>query len=107
MKKFEIVKEHKDFDDIIASGKYIKNKYVVIYNKESNFEYPRFGVAVGKKVGHAVTRNKLKRILRMILTNNKKLFKKNHDYIIIGKRSALEVDYSALENSIKEIISGD
>ena len=43
----------------------------------------------------------------MILTNNKKLFKKNHDYIIIGKRSALEVDYSTLENSIKEIISGD
>ena len=107
MKKYEIVKEHKDFDDIIASGKYTKNKYVVIYNKESEFEYPRFGVAVGKKVGHAVTRNKLKRILRMILTNNKKLFKKNHDYIIIGKRSALEVDYSTLENSIKEIISGD
>ena len=37
MKKFEIVKEHKEFDDIIASGKYIKNKYVVIYNKESKY----------------------------------------------------------------------
>ncbi len=28
MKKYEIVKEHKHFDDIIAKGKYIKIKEV-------------------------------------------------------------------------------
>ena len=107
MKKYEIVKEHKEFDDIIASGKKIKNEFAIIYYKESNYPYPRFGLAIGKKIGNAVMRNKLKRIFRMILTNNKNLFKNNYDYIIIGKRRALETNYSTLEDSIKNIISGD
>ncbi len=104
MKKYEIVKEHKDFDNIIASGRYKKSKYFILYNKESNFDYPRFGIAVGTKVGNAVTRNKLKRQYRMILTNNKKLFKNKQDYIIIVKRSSLDVSFKELETELKRTL---
>lgn len=104
MKKYEIVKEHKDFDDIIETGRYKKNKYFVIYNKESNFSYPRFGIAVGKKVGNAVIRNKLKRQMRMILTKNKNLFSNNKDYIIIVKRSSLDISFQQMEAEILNLI---
>lgn len=104
MKKYEIVKEHKDFDNIIQKGKYNNNSYFVIYNKDSEYSYPRFGIAVGKKVGNAVTRNKLKRQIRMILSNNKFLFKKNKDYIIIVKRNVLNISYEEMENIIKKLI---
>lgn len=104
MKKYEIVKEHKEFDDIIANGKYIKNRYFVIYNKESNYSYPRFGIAVGKKIGNAVTRNKFKRQIRMIINNNKNLFKNNKDYIIIIKKSSLDLKFSELNNNLLELI---
>lgn len=104
MKKYEIVKEHKEFDNIIATGRYKKTPYFILYNKESNFDFPRFGIAVGKKVGNAVIRNKLKRQYRMILTNNKKLFKKREDYIIIVKRSSLDVSFEELEKEFKELL---
>lgn len=104
MKKYEVVKEKKDFDDIIHNGRYVKNKYFVIYNKESNFNYPRFGIAVGKKTGHAVVRNKLKRQVRMIITINKKLFKNNCDYIIMVKKSVLDLKYSDMERYLTELM---
>ena len=104
MKKFEIVKEHHDFDNIIQTGKYKKNNCFIIYNKDSNYNYPRFGIAVGKKVGSAVVRNKLKRQVRMIISNNKNLFKNKQDYIIIVKRNALEHTFLELETSLKDII---
>ena len=104
MKKYEIVKEHTEFDDIIAKGKYRKNNFFVIYNKESNFSYPRFGIAVGKKIGNAVTRNKFKRQIRMIINNNKNLFKNNRDYIIIVKRSSLDLNFSELEDNLLELV---
>ena len=104
MKKFEIVKEHKDFDNIINTGKYIKGKYFVIYNKDSSNK--RFGIAVSKKFGSAVERNRIKRQTRMILENNKNLFKNNLDYIIIVKKNALNVEYSQLESDIQSIIKG-
>lgn len=104
IKKYEIVKEHKEFDDIIASGRYKKNKFFILYNKESNFDYPRFGIAVGKKVGNAVVRNKLKRQYRMLLTNNKKLFSNKQDYIIIVKRSSLDASFSNLNLELKRTL---
>lgn len=105
MKKFEIVKEHKEFDNIINTGKYIKGTYYVIYNKENTNK--RFGIAVSKKFGSAVQRNRIKRQTRMILENNKNLFKNGFDYIIIVKRNALNVDYKHLEEDIQSIIKGD
>ena len=104
MKKYEIVKEHHEFDNIIQTGKYKKNSTFIIYNKDSNHEYPRFGIAVGKKVGTAVVRNKLKRQIRMIINNNKNLFKNHQDYIIIVKRNALEHSFNELEQLLKDII---
>ena len=107
MKKYEIVKEHKSFDEIINTGKYKKGSYFVIYNKDNNINIPRFGIAVSKKSGHAVIRNKLKRVTRMILTTNKNMFKKGFDYIIIVKSNAINMSYEALEKDILNIIKGD
>lgn len=106
MKKYEIVKEHKDFDDIINTGKYKKGNYFVIYNKEKE-NNKRFGIAVSKKTGHAVVRNRLKRVTRMILETNKNMFKNNNDYIIIVKSNAVDIPYEALEKDILNIIKGD
>lgn len=105
MKKYEVVKEHKDFDNVIQNGRYIKGSHFVIYYKERENRYPRFGIAVGKKIGNAVTRNKFKRQIRMILTNNKNLFENNKDYIIIVKRSALEIAYGEMEQEIKNLMN--
>lgn len=104
MKKYEIVKEHKRFDDIIHDGKCISNKYCIIYYKDSAYPYPRFGIAVGKKIGNAVIRNKVKRQVRMILTSNKNLFKNGVDYIIIMKRSSLLLKFDKLTEQIISLI---
>ena len=83
MKKHEMIKKHQDFTDIIKNQNYIKNKNFVLYNKESKFNYPHFGIAVGTKIGNAVTRNKYKRILKSIVDENKNLFSKGNNYIIL------------------------
>ena len=107
MKKYEIVKEHEDFNNIINTGRYKKGKFFVIYNKDNNLDHNRYGIAVSKKNGNAVIRNKLKRQARMILTTNKNMFKNNFDYIIIIKRNAVSVDYKELEEDLLNIIKGE
>lgn len=104
MKKFEIVKEHYEFDNIINEGKSIGNKVFSIYFLKHDEEYPRFGIAVGKKIGNAVTRNKYKRIIRNIIDNNKLLFKKDYDYIIIIKRKCLDLSFKELNDNLSELV---
>ena len=104
MKKFETIKLHDEFDDIIHNGSYKKNQNYIIYNKDSKLSFPRFGIAVSKKMGNAVTRNKVKRQVRMIISNNKNLFKNNKDYIIIVKKSVLDIKYQEMNDSLKSLI---
>ncbi len=103
MKKNEVVKDNKLFNTIIKTGKKIQNKYLYIYYKENDVLFPRFGIAVGTKIGNAVIRNKLKRQIRMILTNNKKIFSNNQDYIIIVKKACLNASYKEVENEVKNL----
>jgi len=105
MKKYEIVKEHNEFDNIIHNGSFKKSKYIYIYNKDNNLNISRFGIAVGKKIGNAVIRNLMKRRYRMIINNNKNLFKKGKDYIIIVKRSAVDASYKTINDDIVKLLN--
>ena len=100
MKRYEMVKSHEEFNEIINKGTKIKGKYVFIFSKEKEYPKPNFGIAVGKKLGNAVVRNKFKRQFRNIVDNNRFLFKNNHNYIIMIKREANNASYSDLGNDL-------
>ena len=105
MKKYEVVKTHEEFTNIIENGKRQKNKFYNLYIMKNNKQIARFGIAVGKKLGNAVYRNKLKRRLRNILTNQKKWFPKGYDYIIIMKEKSKEATFIELEETLLELLT--
>lgn len=105
MKKINIIKKTQDFEYIMHNGRLLKNNYYIIYTAPKMSECYRFGLSVGKKISNkAVIRNKLKRMLKSIIDNNKNIYQKDRDYIIIMKRSCLEANYQELENSFIEIM---
>ncbi len=106
MKKYEIIKKNTDFDDIIKTGKYIKSHYYNIYYKDGDSDYPKFGLAVSKKCGKAVERNKIKRQLRMIIQDNKKLFKNGVNYIIMVKKDIIKLSYQEKEEDLIKMMKG-
>lgn len=105
MKKYEVVKTHEEFTSIIQNGPVLKNKFYNIYIRKSDLQIARFGIAVGKKLGNAVARNKIKRRMRNILMNQKKLFSKGYDYIIIMKEKTKEATFVELETKLLELLS--
>ena len=100
MKKINVVKSNEDFNDILKTGRYVKNRYFVIHYKNNNLNKYRFGISVGKKVCNAVNRNKLKRKVRNILNNHKNLYSNSKDYIIIIRKSCLLEEYHKLEENL-------
>ena len=104
MKKYNIVKNNYEFNNIIETGKQIKNKYFVIYYKNNNLDKYRFGISVGKKIGNAVIRNKYKRKIRSVVDNNKKYYQKNMDYIIIMRKACLDAEFVEMEKKYSSLI---
>lgn len=98
MKKKNIVKEKKDFDRAFKFNNQIKSKYAFLYTYKTNKEY-RFGICVSKKLGNAVTRNKLKRQVKDIIDKSKLHFM-SKDYIIVLKKSAVSAEYLMLKEDL-------
>ena len=104
MKRYEMIKKSEDFNNIIENGKSVTNNFFRIFYLEKEISIPKFGLAIGKKLGNAVTRNHIKRQLRMIVTNNKFLFKNNISYIIMVKKAYLNASYNELEKEFIKLI---
>jgi len=104
MKKKDIVRDKNTFNLILKSNQYWKSKYFVIYMMRGETPNSRFGIAVGKKVGNAVIRNRLKRVYRSLIDNNKLRFPKAFDYIIIVRNESLNASFDDLNKSIQKFL---
>ena len=97
MKKINILKESSDFDRIIHNNKPTKYKDYIIYIEYTNDSIYHFGLSVGKKIGNAVTRNKVKRRIKSII--DKKHYKNGFNCIIIVGKGILERSFIEMEEN--------
>lgn len=98
MNKEHIVKSNVDFQRIITNNKPYKYKDYILYvekNKENTY---RFGFSVGKKVGHAVIRNRIKRQLRHIVA--KKDYQNGFNCIIIVGSDILNRNFQQMSDNL-------
>ena len=101
MKKINVLKKSQDFEKIIKNNKSYKSKYFFIYIEKHEENNYHFGLSVGKKIGNAVRRNKVKRQLREIISKND--YQKNFDCIIIVRREVNNTDFSEMKLELNEI----
>lgn len=98
MKKINIVKENRDYNRIIKENRPFKYKDYVIYIDKKEPSIYRFGFSVGKKVGNAVTRNRVKRQIKEIVSQND--YQNNFDCIIIVGKGILERNFNEMRDNL-------
>lgn len=102
MKKKNILKSNRDYNRIIQTKNSINYKdYIIFIEKTNNIDY-HFGFSVGKKIGNAVVRNKIKRQLKNII--DKKSYQNGFNCIIMVKKSILNKNYQEREKNLINLL---
>ena len=99
----------RDFDAVYRQGRSSSTRYLVLYwFARSDAAPPRLGIAVPKKVGGAVVRNRLKRQLRE-LWRERGGGPAGHDYVLIARAGLAEATeaqgYHWLGERVDEVLS--
>lgn len=83
-------------------GRRVKGKYLVVIRLPNQAGHSRFGLVVSRKVGNAVTRNRVKRWLREIV---RRLDRHDPvDLVVIARSQAASAGLSALRLDVQTAV---
>ncbi len=108
--KKDRIRKRQDYLRIYAQGKRAYSKSFTIITCPNQTDIRRLGITVGKKVGNAVQRNRIKRLLREFFRLNKTRLSPSLDIVIIAKKGILPLTYknvyAELESSLLKRTDG-
>lgn len=82
-----MLKKNYEFKKVLTKGKYYGGKQIEMFVLKNNKPFVMLGVAVSKKVGNSVSRNRIKRLIKenyRLLESN---VKENSSLVILWKKS--------------------
>jgi ribonuclease P protein component len=83
-----------EFDRVFREGRSHASRYLVLHafpRQDAGDEEPRLGVSVGRKVGGAVERNRVKRLLRQAFWASAEELPPGHDFVLVARPDAGEL----------------
>ena len=100
-----------DFDRVYREGRSHATRHLVVYAfpRADDGEPPRLGVSVGRKVGGAVERNRVKRVLREAFWALADELPEGHDFVLVARPDAgalvREGGEPRVESDLRELVS--
>ncbi|WP_338471231.1 ribonuclease P protein component [Niallia sp. XMNu-256] len=105
MKKEYRVKKNKDFQEAFKNGRSVANRQFVLYLlKKPDQPHFRIGLSVSKKIGNAVTRNRIKRYVRQAFHEFDGQIHNEWDYIIIARKPTADMDFFEVKQSLTHVL---
>ena len=72
------------------------NGMLVLYARPNRLGQNRVGITTGKKLGHAVVRNRGRRRLGGVYRVNESLFKRGFDIVVVARSRCITADFQKL-----------
>jgi ribonuclease P protein component len=106
MKKTESLKKNIEFRAAFTRGKWSRDKNLLLYYLSNKLSINRLGIAVSKKQGNSVRRNRIKRVIRECYRLLENKSKTSYDIVFLWKDSDSKqpIIFEQVQNSMKKLL---
>ena len=104
MKHYHSLRTTKEFKQVYKTGKSKANRYLVLYCRENQLNYNRFGISVSKKVGNSVVRHRVTRLLRESYRLRESEFKQGFDLVVIARNMVKDEGFHTVESALLHLM---
>ncbi len=96
------LRKNSEFSAVYERGKTWAGEFVILKTLPNSLEWNRYGFVAGKRLGKAVVRNRVKRLLREVARSI--LTKSGWDMVLIARRPAAAANYHELKASVAGLL---
>ena len=86
----ERLRHPREFQEVFQHGKKLVAPTFILYLLPTSASHSRLGLAVSKRVGNAVVRNRIKRLLRELFRRHKGLLQPGYDVVFVARQGAAD-----------------
>lgn len=101
--KGERILKPDDFNRVRKGGKRVSTRSLTIYILTTASGVRRIGLSVSSRVGNAIVRNRIKRLLREVFRLNKDSFPRSSDILVSVKSTAGIKDFNDCKKELSKI----
>lgn len=98
------LRRNEDFQRARRDGRSWATPWVVLVAVPSDLDHPRFGFAVGKRLGKAVVRNRVKRRLREAVRLQRAQVAPGWDLVFIARDPIRDIAFDQLSGAITQLL---
>ncbi len=88
-----------------SEGRSWSHLLLVLCSLPNGLDYSRFGFSVSKRVGKAVIRNRVKRLLREAARARQALVEPGYDVVFVARKPISDADYPQVDRAVQQLLA--